>query len=112
MCGTPSTLNSFLGLRFNRRQGWKPRLQRVFALTIRRCSCCGLTYPDPLSVPGSLADHYSVPPETYWTDDYFSLDENHFIREISRAKDLVVQALFVDGFSLKLSMFGLRLARP
>ena len=56
-----------------------------------------------MPVPGSLADHYSVPPDTYWTDDYFTLHENDLIVEIGRAKDLLARASF-DGYPLALDV--------
>lgn len=89
MCGTHSSENRVLGLRLNRRQGWKPRKHHGFAVTIRRCHSCGLTYPDPLPIPASINDHYAVPPEDYWTDDYFSIDEGHLASETSHASHIM-----------------------
>lgn len=91
MCEGPSSKNSVLGLRLNRRQGWKPRQNNGFAVSIRRCSSCGLTYPDPLPVPASIEDHYAVPPESYWTDDYFAVDEGYLVSEISHARSLLTK---------------------
>lgn len=93
MCGASSAHNSVLGLRLNRRQGWKPRRHSGFAVTIRRCSSCGLTYPDPLPVPANVDDHYAVPPSSYWTDDYFVLNDDYFLAEISCAKGLINDSL-------------------
>lgn len=101
MCLTPSARNAVLGLRLNRRQGWKPRLSSGFAVTIRRCSTCRLTYPDPLPLPGCIEDHYAVPPETYWTDEYFELSDRHLFEEISRAKNLLFHSVSDISISLK-----------
>lgn len=101
MCLAPSTRNPVLGLRLNRRQGWKPRLGSGFAVTIRRCSTCRLTYPDPLPVPGCIDDHYAVPPESYWTDGYFELSDSYLFNEISTAKRLLSQSEFGMTFPLK-----------
>ena len=89
MCHMPSLRNSVLGLRMNCRQGWKPKRNSGFAVTIRRCIHCGLTYPDPLPVPTRIEDHYDIPPESYWTDDYFIFDENYLRSEIQHAKKLL-----------------------
>lgn len=91
MCATPSSQNSVLGLRLNRRQGWKPRKKDGFAVTVRRCHSCGLTYPDPLPIPASINDHYAVPPESYWTDDYFAIDEGYLASETSHAHHLLTK---------------------
>lgn len=92
MCGIPSSRNPVLGLRLNRRQGWKPKRNSGFAVTVRRCSSCGLTYPDPLPLPACIQDHYAVPPSSYWTDDYFILDDAYLQDEINCAKRLVSRA--------------------
>lgn len=101
VCGAPSSGNRVLGLRLNRRQGWRPRAASGFAVTVRRCVSCGLTYPDPLPIPGCVEDHYGVPPETYWTDEYFELDDNYLSTEIGCAKRLLLQSLPGDAKSLR-----------
>jgi SAM-dependent methyltransferase len=101
MCLSSSSRNPVLGLRLNCRQGWKPRLSSGFAVTIRRCSSCRLTYPDPLPVPGCIEDHYAVPPESYWTDDYFNLSDDYLSGETSSAKRLLAQTAFDSDLPLK-----------
>jgi len=89
MCGRSSALNPVLGLRLNQRQGWKPRLKAGHAVSLRRCRQCGLTYPDLLPIPGSIEGHYAVPPESYWTEDYFSISEDYLKEELRCAQRLL-----------------------
>lgn len=86
-----------LGLRLNQRQGWKPRLKGGHAVTLRRCRHCGLTYPDPLPIPGSIEDHYAVSPETYWTEDYFSVSDDYLREELCCTQRLLAEQL--DAFA-------------
>ncbi len=90
MCGSPSAGNAVLGLRMNRRQGWKPRGKSGVTTTIMRCKACGFIYPDPLPIPASIEDHYGIDPQSYWTDSsYFSVSDDYFVGEINSARDLL-----------------------
>lgn len=101
MCSEPSHTNSVLGLRLNKRQGWKPRKAHGFAVSIRRCRLCGLTYPDPLPIPASIEDHYAVPPEEYWSDDYFTFSDDYLQTEILQACHLLASSSFANDSPLK-----------
>ena len=46
-------------------------------ITIVKCNNCGMIFPNPLPIPGNIADHYGVPPEDYWKPDYFKVNENY-----------------------------------
>jgi SAM-dependent methyltransferase len=94
MCGSEE--RDFLGLRLNRRQGMNPRRAEGIATSIKRCSNCGLIYPDPMPIPATIADHYGSPPEEYWAEEYLSSDDDFYSGEIAAAKELIN---FVPGMS-------------
>ena len=87
MCGSPSNGHRILGRRLNHSQGRNPRKVVGISTTIRRCTQCDLVYSDPQPVPFDIQDHYGVPPEDYWKEEYFTLDDNSFRDEIERAKE-------------------------
>jgi 2-polyprenyl-3-methyl-5-hydroxy-6-metoxy-1,4-benzoquinol methylase len=89
MCGTPTDNNKILGKRLNRHQGKSPQKKVAISTTVARCSNCGLIYSNPQPIPVDLQDHYGVPPEEYWSKEYFVIDENYFGIEIQRAKQLI-----------------------
>ena len=76
-------------MRLNRSQGRNPRSITGIGVTICKCGSCGLNFPQPLPVPNSIDDHYSVPPESYWREDYFVVDPNYFWKQIEDAKRLL-----------------------
>jgi SAM-dependent methyltransferase len=82
MCGFPDSKNSVLGQRLNCRQGFSRIGLTGISVTIKRCISCGLIYANPLPIPSSISDHYHVPPEDYWSQDYFSWDSSYFERQI------------------------------
>ncbi len=43
-----------------------------------------MLYPDPLPIPASIDQHYDVPPEDYWHDEYFHVDEGYMRQQIER----------------------------
>lgn len=89
MCGTPASEARMLGLRLNRSQGSRPRDKRGMAVSVVRCNGCGLVYSDPQPTPVDIQDHYGVPPETYWTEEYLTVRPDYFAANIAIAKRLL-----------------------
>ena len=87
MCG--STRHKVHGLRLNRSQGLRPRAVSGIAVSIEKCSDCGLLFANPLPVPEHLSDHYGLPPEDYWAAEVKSWDPTYFAKEIATAKRLI-----------------------
>lgn len=85
-----------IGIRLNRTQGKRPRNKSGIAVSVCRCRGCGLIFPNPLPRPQSLADHYGVPPESYWKAAYFENNERYFGKQIEDAKRLIG---FRDGMT-------------
>ncbi len=78
MCGAEKAHFKTLGKRLNGSQGKNPRKKIGITTTIQQCGKCDLIFSNPQPIPESLQDHYGMPPESYWTDSYFSVDENYF----------------------------------
>lgn len=89
MCSSPTNTHKIFGKRLNKSQGKNPKNKIGITTTILKCSNCGLIYANPLPIPFNLQDHYCVPPETYWTEEYFSIDKNYFFEEIRKLKTLL-----------------------
>ncbi len=89
MCGSSTDRHKILGKRLNQSQGKNPRNKIGITTTVAKCSKCGLIYSNPQPVPFDLQDHYGVPPENYWQNNYFSIDDNYFKGEIDRLKKLI-----------------------
>jgi SAM-dependent methyltransferase len=70
MCGQPTVNAKTLGRRLNTHQGVRPRRRHGVTTTVQRCRGCGLVFPNPMPLPTTVAQHYDVPPEHYWTDEY------------------------------------------
>jgi SAM-dependent methyltransferase len=70
MCGSGDART--LGRRLNGHQGLRPRRKIGVMTTVVRCQSCGLIYANPQPLPDSLAKHYDVPPEEYWSSDQLS----------------------------------------
>jgi SAM-dependent methyltransferase len=96
MCKAPTNTAKVLGVRLNQSQGARPRGKTGIGVTICRCRNCGLEFPQPLPVPRSISDHYGVPPESYWQEDYFFFDASYFGKQIEEAKRLLG---FSDGMT-------------
>jgi len=88
MCGSQPDEHRVLGRRMNRSQGMFPRGKRGISTTVVQCRRCSLIFADPQPVPFDLQDHYGVPPENYWKEDYFTVNPNYFSGEIARFKQL------------------------
>ena len=89
MCGATEESFSVLGKRLNKSQGKNPAKKTGLTTTVCKCNNCGLVFANPLPIPENINDHYGVPPETYWKDEYFKVDENYFITEIEWLKKLM-----------------------
>jgi len=88
MCGRPAESSKVLGKRLNRSQGIFPNRKKGITTTVVKCGQCGLVYSNPQPVPVDMQDHYGVPPESYWTDNYFRIDDTYFSHEIGTLKKL------------------------
>ncbi len=86
MCGNGNY--KILGKRLNQTQGKNPRNKIGITTTIVKCEKCGLIYPNPFPIPEKLSDHYGMPPELYWKDEYFTHDSTYFQSEINTLKTL------------------------
>lgn len=114
MCGSPVTEHQVLGKRADRSQGRMPRRMRGITTTVVRCGRCSLIFADPQPVPADLQDHYGVPPEAYWREEYFQVDPTYFQRAIERFKAIApfqvgMQALDI-GAGLGKAMIALERA--
>lgn len=89
MCGAPKEQFSVLGKRLNASQGKNPAKKIGITTTVCKCNNCDLIFANPLPIPEDINDHYGIPPESYWTDQYFNVDENYFKGEIDWLKRLM-----------------------
>ena len=89
MCGSASDTHKILGKRLNQSQGKKPKSKTGITTTVAKCSSCGLVYSNPQPIPFDIQDHYGVPPEEYWKESYFEINEGYFQGEISRLRKLL-----------------------
>jgi 2-polyprenyl-3-methyl-5-hydroxy-6-metoxy-1,4-benzoquinol methylase len=94
MCGSKEY--HILGKRLNQSQGSNPRNKIGVTTTIVRCKQCGLNYANPQPIPASIADHYGIPPESYWSKQYFEIKEADYKREL----DLFKSLRRTDGFKV------------
>ncbi len=89
MCGSKSETHKILGKRLNQSQGKNPRAKIGITTTVVKCTDCGLIYTNPQPVPFDIQDHYGVPPEDYWEESYFEINEAYFDKEINQLKKLI-----------------------
>ena len=89
MCGSAPGKHSLMGLRLNASQGRNPKRASGIAVSVRRCSECGLVFADPRPVPADISDHYGAPAEDYWPPSYFEYDPAYFGEQIADVKRLV-----------------------
>lgn len=89
LCGAKRKNFKILGKRLNQSQGKNPKGKIGITVTIVKCKNCGLVFSNPQPIPKSIEDHYGVPPENYWQDNYFKIDENYFLGEIKWLKKLI-----------------------
>jgi len=89
MCGAGPDKHRMMGLRLNASQGRSPKSASGIAVSVKRCSECGLVFADPRPVPADIGDHYGAPAEDYWTPDYFHYDPSYFGEQIADVKRLI-----------------------
>jgi 2-polyprenyl-3-methyl-5-hydroxy-6-metoxy-1,4-benzoquinol methylase len=82
MCGTSIEKAKVLGRRMNRSQGVRPNKRIGISTTIMQCQLCSLIFANPLPIPASMSQHYETPPEEYWHQNYFEMNENYFKSQI------------------------------
>jgi len=87
MCG--SEQRKVLGKRLNRSQGRKPNQKSGITTSIIKCKKCNLIYSNPLPIPADIQDHYGIPPETYWNEEYFTINKNYFSGEINTLRSIL-----------------------
>ena len=78
MCSTSADNAKILGRRLNQSQGRKPQNKIGITVSVMKCKKCGLIYPNPMPIPEDIQDHYGVPPEEYWTEEFLTFDENYY----------------------------------
>tara|TARA_Y100000589_G_scaffold206545_1_gene194742 strand:- start:2414 stop:3280 length:867 start_codon:yes stop_codon:yes gene_type:complete len=78
MCSTSADNSKILGRRLNQSQGRKPQHKIGITVSVMKCHKCGLIYPNPMPIPEDIQDHYGVPPEEYWTEEFLTFDENYY----------------------------------
>lgn len=89
MCGSDTKNHRVLGKRLNQSQGKNPKKKAGIGVSVQKCSNCGLIYSNPQPIPFDLQDHYGIPPEDYWKENYFTPDPGYFKNEIEQAKQLI-----------------------
>jgi 2-polyprenyl-3-methyl-5-hydroxy-6-metoxy-1,4-benzoquinol methylase len=89
MCGSSSDSHKVLGKRLNRSQGKNPTKRIGISTTIAMCTNCKLIYANPLPIPENIQDHYGVPPEDYWKESYFTIDNTYFSNELNILRSLL-----------------------
>lgn len=89
MCDTPISSHKIIGRRLNLSQGKNPKRKIGIATTICRCKNCNLIYTNPQPIPFDIQDHYSIPPESYWKNETFTISEHYFSKEVETAKELL-----------------------
>ena len=89
MCGAGPNRFRLMGLRLNGSQGRSPKSASGIAVSVKRCSECGLVFADPRPVPADIGDHYGAPAEDYWPPDYFDYDPAYFGEQIADVKRLI-----------------------
>jgi len=78
-----------LGLRLNQSQGFYPRKKKGIAVSIFKCTNCGLIYSNPMPKPENINDHYGIDSNVYWPDEYFRVSDQDMVREVNTVKRLM-----------------------
>ncbi|HEX5184735.1 MAG TPA: class I SAM-dependent methyltransferase [Allosphingosinicella sp.] len=89
MCGASPEAFRLLGLRMNRSQGLRPKAADGIAVSVKKCRACALVFADPQPIPARIEDHYGIPPEDYWTEAQFRIEDGYFATETAAAKRLL-----------------------
>jgi len=93
MCGSSAAHHKVLGKRLNASQGRHPARKSGITTTIMRCTRCGLIFSNPLPIPENIQDHYGIPPESYWTEEYRQRDKSVYLPGLEKLK----QEITSDG---------------
>ncbi|QHT70559.1 class I SAM-dependent methyltransferase [Rhodocytophaga rosea] len=56
--------------------------------TVMKCKKCDLIFANPLPIPANIEQHYGIPPESYWSAEYFKIRDDYFIKQIQTFSDL------------------------
>lgn len=86
MCGDETSRHKILGQRLNTSTGFSPRRRTGIAVSVKKCRRCQLVYASPQPLPVEFQDHYGIPPESYWNENYFNWSESYFANEINQYK--------------------------
>jgi SAM-dependent methyltransferase len=78
-----------LGRRLDRSQGARPRRKTGLSVSVQRCQTCGLIFPQPLPVPQTLAQHYDLPADEYWSAERVAGAGPTFASEVSTTLELL-----------------------
>ncbi|MET0636020.1 MAG: class I SAM-dependent methyltransferase [Chitinophagaceae bacterium] len=90
MCGAPKVKHKYLGQRLNKSQGLSPKKVSGISISVMKCTVCGLIFSDPLPIPEDIQDHYGLPAEDYWKEDYFKYQPEYFRHELEWLEKLLV----------------------
>jgi ubiquinone/menaquinone biosynthesis C-methylase UbiE len=88
MCGSTPANHLILGKRMNKSQGKNPRSKTGITTTIMKCKNCSLIFANPQPIPFDIQDHYGVPPESYWKEEYFIFNDTYFANELKTLQRL------------------------
>jgi ubiquinone/menaquinone biosynthesis C-methylase UbiE/rRNA maturation protein Nop10 len=89
MCGDSTKTHFVLGQRLDRSQGLSPKNKTGISVSVQKCNKCDLIYAQPLPIPFDINDHYGMPPENYWKEDYFIWTPDYFFEQIKVIKTLL-----------------------
>ena len=89
MCGSKTDHQRVLGKRLNQSQGKRPKKKIGITSTVCKCRECGLIFSNPQPIPLNIQDHYGVPPEEYWNEDYFKINPKYFTDALRQLKRLI-----------------------
>lgn len=88
MCHAKPERFKVMGKRLNRPQGFRPKKKVGVTVSVCKCRDCGLIFSNPIPIPENLSDHYGVPPESYWTEEYFKIDPRYWVPELEEVNKL------------------------
>lgn len=88
MCLTDTQSARVLGMRLNRSQQRHPQCLTGAAVTVCRCSRCGLVFANPMPVPASFDDHYDRAASDYWPSEYFRDEPDYFSAQLKTLSQL------------------------
>lgn len=89
MCGSDSSRHKIMGQRLNQTQGLTYWKKHGISVTVKKCRDCGLIFADPLPVPEDIQAHYGIPPESFWSEEYFTWDPAYFSTELTVLRQLM-----------------------